>query len=116
MSKSGVDSLKVMAELRRLERQSPAVVEHGLGVWAENLVSEMKQEGVCPRDTGRLRDSHGWSKVRAMVYRLFANTTYAAAVHERHPRQARWFQRTLNEAALRTLEKAVAAMRRKIGT
>lgn len=116
MTKSGVDSTKVMAELRRLERQAPAVVEHGLGVWAENLVSEMQQEGVCPRDTGRLRDSHSWARIKPGVYRLSANTAYAAAVHETHPTRAKWFQRTIAAMALKTLERAVEWMKRKLGT
>ncbi|MFM9958428.1 MAG: HK97 gp10 family phage protein [Phycisphaerales bacterium] len=113
-NKPSIDARKVLRELGELHRAAPRLGDEMLGQWAENLTSEMKQEGVVPRDTGRLRDSHGWEKVRALVYRVFANTTYAAAVHERHPTQSGWFQKTLAARALETLKKVVEAMRDKL--
>lgn len=102
-----VDARKVMAELRRLRERAPNLADRMVGRWAENLVSEMKMEEVVPRDTGRLRDSHGWERLKAGVFRLFCNTTYAAAVHETHKQKPRWFAKVLADKALKTLRETV---------
>lgn len=116
MSGSGIDSSKVVRELKRLHDRAPELTDRLVGQWAENLVGEMKTEGVVPRDTGRLRDSHGWDRVKAGLWRLFANTTYAAAVHERHKTKGGWFRRVIAERALKTLEKTVERIRKELGT
>jgi len=116
MSGTRIDVTKVTRELKRLHDRAPELTDQMLGQWAEDLVSEMKQEGVVPRDTGRLRDSHGWDRVKAGLWRLFANTTYAAAVHERHATKGGWFRRVLAEMGPKTLEKTVERIKKEIGT
>lgn len=103
MSKTGIDSRKVVAELKRLRAKAPDITDRLTGQWAENLISEMKQEIVVPRDTGRLRDSQAWDRVKNGVFRLFANTNYAAAVHAKRP----WFSDIIARDAVKTLRTTV---------
>ncbi len=110
-----IDTSKVVRELRRLRERFPGETDRAVGLWAENLVSEMKDESVVPRDTGRLRDAHGWKRVKDAVWELFANTSYAAAVHERHKTKARWFARTMAERGRPTLAKALEELKKRLG-
>lgn len=100
-----------MGELKRLSAQAPNLTDNLLGRWAENLVSDMKQEENVPRDTGRLRDSHAWQRLKQGVFRIFCNTTYAAAVHETHKTKPRWFAKVLEARALSTLKATVESIR-----
>lgn len=110
-----IDTSKVVRELRRLRERFPRETDLAMGRWAENLVSEMKDESVVPRDTGRLRDSHGWKRIKEGAWELFANTNYAAAVHERHKTKPRWFARTMAERGRPTLAKALEELKKRLG-
>lgn len=112
---ANVDTQKVMRELKRLAERVPDEVEKEVGVACEHVVSEMKQEGVVPRDTGRLRDSHGWERLRKGVWRLSCNTSYAAAVHETHTTKGGWFRRTFTEQMPRALERALKVVKQRTG-
>lgn len=114
-SGASVDMKAVQGNLRRLAKEAPELTDRLVGQWAEAVISEMKDETVVPRDEGGLRDSHGWNRVKAGTWRLFANRVYAAKQHRDHKTKAGWFQRTLVEQGFPMLEKTVQRIRKQLG-
>lgn len=94
----------LQALLGKVRAMEPKFRKYALGLWGVALVSEATQDGVVPRRTGLLASQHS-SKVTGDVVTITANTSYAAAVHERHPTLKRWLLNTITRYAGPLFEK-----------
>lgn len=85
----GIQTAEMSAALGRLRAAAPGVRRRALRGAAIELTGAAQIDS--PVRYGTLQDSHTHDLSNPDAPRIGANTTYAAAVHERHPTKSRWF-------------------------
>ncbi len=102
----GIDTEGLSAVLGSLRAAAPGIRRRALRRAAEAIVGEAQFS--APVKTGTLKDAHVVDASDPDNVRIGANTTYAAAVHERHPTKGRWFLNAVVTKGPGILRKALA--------
>lgn len=93
------------AVLSALKAHEAPLRRRVLAITAETLLSEAQAD--APVKTGTLKDAHIIDASDPDRPAIGANTTYALAVHARHPTKAQWFLNAIVKGGKRVMEGAL---------
>lgn len=101
-----INTEAMVATLRGLRDAAPEIRRRAGRRGGEALVGEAQFD--APVKTGALKESHVMDASNPDAVRIGANTTYAAAVHARHPTKAGWFLSAIVRNGPRIMKAALA--------